>query len=895
MAAGTRRVRTALAMGLALAAVPWACGDLVDPQHGLEYDVVLVAPDTVPMGAEVLARVQVTDRAGQSIRGLRVSWQVTRPHLARLTPFGPEAGADERELRLLARGSGEAFVEATVEGTPGRGQKVALASMWGVAQGVRIATAGTGPREILLLLGQDSTVHAELRDIHGQYVAQAGEVEFIVEGSGLYLFAESPVGTVRVNAGSLESGRIIATAPLCAGVCTDTVEVRVIQIPATLETQELHPMSGFGNRVELTALVTDTRGERVYDPPVEWLLADAADTAVVTLEGNVATARGNGSAAVVARLGELADTTTVQVWQAVSRVGVDGPEIRELGQGALDTVRVTAFDYGDPSPHVVVRPYQATASSSSPATVDVAPAGDGIELQAKTPGDAVIMIDVEGVMAQLLVRVNPVLTQLEVRLGRDTLHYVSARTTAEGWGLVGDQWIRVYPVFSSSDPTVAYVEADGVVTALGSGSAWIRAQAGGQVDSARLTVHQIAVSLAVRPASALVARDGSIPFTAEAYDSAGFPIPSFEGTWESSDPSILDIDAQGVATAKALGSVTVTAALGPYRAYANGTVIRPVVDAAIGSGHACFILEGGALHCLGDNDHGELGDGTTLARSAPVPAATPLAFAGVAAGYRFTCGITLGGDTYCWGMGQYGQLGQGTTDDSAVPVRVQGDPGFVQVVAAGSFACGRTAEGAAYCWGQNDAGQLGLGHRDPVAVPAPAAGGHRFETLAAGVDGACAVTTDGDAYCWGYLPDVGDRLEPTRITANTAFRAISGTGCAIAQDGTLHCRDGLTMAARPGAPLYRNIAGASNFHCAEAVDDGVYCFGYNGSGQLGTGDYTHRPEPVRALVEQPATLVRTGWNAACAGNAGGGLTCWGRLDTSGWTLYTPYPTPLIHP
>jgi hypothetical protein len=897
MAAGTRRAWTALALGLALAAVPWACGDLVDPQHGLDYDVVLVAPDTVPMGAEVVARLQVTDPAGQSIRGLQVSWQVMRPYLARFTPFAPEAGADQRELRLLARGSGEAFVEATVEGTPGRGQKVALKSMWSVAQGVRIATAGPGPREVLLLLGQDSTVHAELRDIHGAYVAQAGEVEFIVEGSGLYYFPESPLGTVRVQAGSLGSGRIIATAPLCAGVCTDTVEVRVIQIPATLEIQELHPMSGFGNHVELMAFVTDTRGEWVYNPPVEWLLADAADTVVVTLEGNVATARGNGSATVVARLGELEDAATLEVWQAISRVELDGPEVRELAQGARDTVRVTAFDNGHFGQHLVVRPFEVTASSNNPSSVDVTVAGDIVELHAKAPGEAVVLVDVEGVTGLAQVRVNPVLTQLEVRLGRDTLHHVYATTTAEGWGLVGDEWIRVYPVFSSSDPAVAYVSAHGGVTATGPGSAWIRAQAGGQVDSALLAVHQIAASLAVRPAAALVALGGSIPFTAEAYDSAGFPIPSFEGTWESSDPGILDVDVHGVATAKALGPATVTAALGPYRAYGNGTVIRPVVDAALGSGHACLILEGGALHCLGDNQHGELGDGSTLNRAWPVASAAPLTFASVAAGFHFTCGITLDGGTYCWGLGQYGQLGQGTTHDSAAPVRVHGDPGFVQVVAAGSFACGWTADGTAYCWGQNDAGQLGLGHRNPVAVPSPVAGGHRFETIGAGIDGACAVTTDADAYCWGFLPGVGERLEPTRIAANKSFRAISGLGCAIAQDGTLHCRDGLAMAARPGAPRYRDIAGGVNFQCAEAVDGGVYCFGYNGNGQLGTGthDYSDRPEPVRALVEKPATLVRAGWYAACSGNAGGGLTCWGRLDTWGSTLDTPYPTPLIHP
>jgi alpha-tubulin suppressor-like RCC1 family protein len=74
--------------------------------------------------------------------------------------------------------------------------------------------------------------------------------------------------------------------------------------------------------------------------------------------------------------------------------------------------------------------------------------------------------------------------------------------------------------------------------------------------------------------------------------------------------------------------------------------------------------------CWGDNQYGQLGDGTTTDRLVPTTVSDTLAFLGVSAGAGHTCAITVKGEAYCWGRNSYGQLGDNTTTDHLIPVKV---------------------------------------------------------------------------------------------------------------------------------------------------------------------------------------------------------------------------------
>jgi alpha-tubulin suppressor-like RCC1 family protein len=131
-----------------------------------------------------------------------------------------------------------------------------------------------------------------------------------------------------------------------------------------------------------------------------------------------------------------------------------------------------------------------------------------------------------------------------------------------------------------------------------------------------------------------------------------------------------------------LGNGTTT---GPDMCWSHGTCAASPVPVAggltfasvsAGPFHTCGVTTTGAGYCWGGP---WLGDGTTTSSATPVAIAGGLTFAemssgGDAGGFTNTCGVTTSGAAYCWGNNQYGQLGDGTATNSPVPVKVAGQP-----------------------------------------------------------------------------------------------------------------------------------------------------------------------------------------------------------------------------
>ena len=90
----------------------------------------------------------------------------------------------------------------------------------------------------------------------------------------------------------------------------------------------------------------------------------------------------------------------------------------------------------------------------------------------------------------------------------------------------------------------------------------------------------------------------------------------------------------------------------------------------------------------------------------PVTGGTPRL---IAAGIAHTCALTPEGGVQCWGNNDLGQLGDGTNKSSNVRVNVPGLQGATSIVAGGNHTCVLLADGSIWCWGENTQGQLGDG------------------------------------------------------------------------------------------------------------------------------------------------------------------------------------------
>jgi hypothetical protein len=88
---------------------------------------------------------------------------------------------------------------------------------------------------------------------------------------------------------------------------------------------------------------------------------------------------------------------------------------------------------------------------------------------------------------------------------------------------------------------------------------------------------------------------------------------------------------------------------------------------------------GGALLAWGDNEFGQLGNGTTADSTTPIKVKLPVGdkVTEVRAGCGYSLAETSTGRVLAWGGNPDGQLGNGTTADSSLSVRVKFPAGTV--------------------------------------------------------------------------------------------------------------------------------------------------------------------------------------------------------------------------
>ncbi|WP_367871429.1 chitobiase/beta-hexosaminidase C-terminal domain-containing protein [Luteolibacter sp. Populi] len=181
-----------------------------------------------------------------------------------------------------------------------------------------------------------------------------------------------------------------------------------------------------------------------------------------------------------------------------------------------------------------------------------------------------------------------------------------------------------------------------------------------------------------------------------------------------------------------LGNTTGTTRAFPMKLNAS-TELTDAWDVDAGEAHSVVLRwkEGdpalqGTVWSVGKSDDGRLGNGTTAAGTVPYPVLaikvgdSPLAnIVQVSAGAGHTLALDGNGGVWAWGNNDYGQLGDGTAADNGYARRVKNTAGtgeledIVMVSAGGDGTQGSSMalaeDGTLWVWGRNDHGQLGNG------------------------------------------------------------------------------------------------------------------------------------------------------------------------------------------
>lgn len=334
------------------------------------------------------------------------------------------------------------------------------------------------------------------------------------------------------------------------------------------------------------------------------------------------------------------------------------------------------------------------------------------------------------------------------------------------------------------------------------------------------------------------------------------------------------------------------------------------ISISAGENHTCILESNGEAHCWGDNSVGQLGNGSTKSSMTPVAVSGNLRLKTISVGWDHTCGVTVDNDAYCWGRGRYGRLGNGSSENRMIPTAVSGGLSFEVVDSGLAHTCGVTTEGDAFCWGRGEDGILGNNSVESSLVPVAVSGELKFGSINAGSATTCGITTNGDAYCWGASDfgnllglgdDVRDRkLAPWPVAGAFKFRPNSiSVGldhiCALSTAEKAVCwgrgrygklgigsGDGLGVIENLRTP--REVNGNLSFAlittgvfqtCGVATDGKAYCWGRNGSGQLGDGTTTMRVEPAAVSGNLSFKDMAIGVDHACGVSANDEVYCWG--------------------
>jgi alpha-tubulin suppressor-like RCC1 family protein len=345
------------------------------------------------------------------------------------------------------------------------------------------------------------------------------------------------------------------------------------------------------------------------------------------------------------------------------------------------------------------------------------------------------------------------------------------------------------------------------------------------------------------------------------------------------------------------------------RGWQGYTTPQPVIgiDDAIslngsgsGEGGYCAVLSTGSVECWGDNDGGQLGNGTTGGPTGEGGYDTPqqvigitdaVAVASAESEQGGSCALLSTGEVKCWGDNVSGELGNGTVggpdgrfaSSYDTPQTVIGINNAISITGSAislsgvfegvqggpSSYCAVLSTGKVACWGDNNEGELGNGTTAGKSgsccggVPQNVAGVTDAVSVSGSSGHYCAVFATGGVDCWG--DNEGGEL---------GNGTTGGPDCVTGTTG--HCDDTPQAVVGIRNAVSLSIGGGNN--CALLSTHSVECWGYNGYGEVGKGNSSRAGQCDCVDTAQPINGIRDAVSVAigpCAVLSNGRVDCWG--------------------
>jgi hypothetical protein len=272
-----------------------------------------------------------------------------------------------------------------------------------------------------------------------------------------------------------------------------------------------------------------------------------------------------------------------------------------------------------------------------------------------------------------------------------------------------------------------------------------------------------------------------------------------------------------------LGDGSTTARTGPIQ------IATGVTEVATGGNHSMFIKTDGTLWAMGWNGQGQLGDTTTTNRLTPVQVASGVSK--VACGWEHSLYVTTDNRLFAMGRNSEGQLGDTTTTARSTPFQVA--TGVSQASAGKYHSLYIKTDGKLFAMGHNNYGQLGNNSTTNLATPVQVATDVAQASGSTGDDQGHSVFVKTNNTLWAMGRNTHGQLGDG-TTNNTLIPIQIAPGVAQAYAGSLHT-------------VFRK------------TDNTIWSTGMNNYGQLGDNTTNNRSTPAQFDVNAAAIAVG-GWH-----------------------------------